>query len=171
VTDEHAVAQTFDDLFGASVSSKEPNGWPPLSCLVVNHGIFTTPSVPIWEMTLAQFERTQRINLVGPFLLIRAFLKGYKTRLSSLSSEGNQIAPPNIVIIGSTSAEFGEAGHVDYSVSKSGLTHGLMLSVKNEIVRIHPRGRINSVSPGWVATGMAEESLKDEETKWRATAT
>jgi NAD(P)-dependent dehydrogenase (short-subunit alcohol dehydrogenase family) len=120
-------------------------------------------------MTLAQFERTQRINLVGPFLLIRAFLKGYKAYLSS--EESKKTTPPNIVIIGSTSAEFGEAGHVDYSVSKSGLTHGLMLSVKNEIVRIHPRGRINSVSPGWVATGMAEESLKDEETKWRATAT
>jgi NAD(P)-dependent dehydrogenase (short-subunit alcohol dehydrogenase family) len=141
----------------------------------VNHGIFTTPSVPIWEMTLAQFERTQRINLFGPFLLIRAFLKGYKTYLSfpTISSEESTktTPPPNIVIIGSTSAEFGEAGHVDYSVSKSGLNHGLMLSVKNEIVRIHPRGRINSVSPGWVATGMAEESLKDEETKWRATAT
>jgi NAD(P)-dependent dehydrogenase (short-subunit alcohol dehydrogenase family) len=135
----------------------------------VNHGIFTTPSVPIWEMTLAQFERTQRINLFGPFLLIRAFLKGYKAYLSS--EESTKTTPPNIVIIGSTSAEFGEAGHVDYSVSKSGLTHGLMLSVKNEIVRIHPRGRINSVSPGWVATGMAEESLKDEETRWRATAT
>ena len=170
MTKEEAVNQAFEDLFPATSSSKDPNGWPPLSCLVVNHGIFTTPSVPVWDMTLAQFERTQRINLVGPFLLIRAFLKGYQTHLASLSPE-EDIAPPNIVIIGSTSAEFGEAGHADYSTSKSGLTHGLMKSVKNEIVKIHPRGRINSVSPGWVATGMAEESLKDEETKWRATAT
>jgi hypothetical protein len=46
-----------------------------------------------------------------------------------------------------------------------------MKSVKNEIVKIHPKGRINSVSPGWVKTGMAEESLKDEETRWKATAT
>jgi NAD(P)-dependent dehydrogenase (short-subunit alcohol dehydrogenase family) len=125
---------------------------------------------------MEQFERTQRINLFGPFLLIRAFLKGYKSYLSSttISPEGTrQITPnpPNIVIIGSTSAEFGEAGHVDYSTSKSGLTHGLMKSVKNEIVKIHPKGRINSVSPGWVKTGMAEESLKDEETRWKATAT
>ena len=31
---------------------------------------------------------------------------------------------------------------------------GLLLSLKNEIVRIAPRGRVNAVAPGWTETPM-----------------
>lgn len=146
------------------------NDWPTLSILVVNHGIFVAQDCPIWDMSLAQFERTLKVNTVGPFLLIRSFLKTYKTKLDDAQST-TDLYPPTIVLVGSTAAEFGEANHSDYATSKSGLTHGMMKSVKNEIVKIHPRGRINTVAPGWVGTKMAEESLKDERTRFMAMAT
>lgn len=49
--------------------------------------------------------------------------------------------------------------------------YGLMLSLKNEIVEIAPRGRVNCVAPGWVATSMATESLKNFEILYRSLAT
>jgi hypothetical protein len=88
---------------------------------------------------------------LDPFSPFELFSKDirYKAHLFCLSSqETNESDLPNIFTIGSISAEFGEAGHCDNSTSKSGLTHRLVKSVKNEIVKIHPNGRINSVYPG-----------------------
>jgi len=65
-----------------------------------------------------------------------------------------------VVIIGSTAGIFGEANHADYASSKSALMYGFLKSLKNEIVKIAPRGRANCVAPGWVLTKMAEESVK-----------
>jgi 3-oxoacyl-[acyl-carrier protein] reductase len=58
------------------------------------------------------------------------------------------------VFVGSTAGVFGEAGHADYAAAKSAITGGLLLSLKNEIVRIAPRGRVNAVAPGWTETPM-----------------
>ena len=49
--------------------------------------------------------------------------------------------------------------------------YGFALSLKNEIVKIAPWGRVNCVSPGWVKTPMAEESLKDPDILYAALAT
>ena len=64
----------------------------------------------------------------------------------------------------------GEAGHADYAASKSGtnkcvmkniehskhffpaMMYGLTMSLKNEIVKIAPKGRVNTIGPGWVRT-------------------
>jgi NAD(P)-dependent dehydrogenase (short-subunit alcohol dehydrogenase family) len=116
-------------------------------------------------MTLTQFQSTHEINLTGSFLLIRSFL----LRLSQLPSPLE--SAPSIILIGSTAGQLGEANHADYASSKSALTHGFMLSIKNEIVKMDRRGRICTVAPGWVGTKMAEESLKDEGIKYMAMAT
>lgn len=49
--------------------------------------------------------------------------------------------------------------------------YGLTPTLKNEIVTIAPKGRVNSVNPGWVATPLAEEVLKDKAFVERALAT
>ena len=51
------------------------------------------------------------------------------------------------------------------------MMYGLLLSLKNEIVKIAPRGRVNCVAPGWVRTPMAENALKNPDTVYRALAT
>ncbi len=66
----------------------------------------------------------------------------------------------NIVIISSTAGMIGEAGHADYAAAKSALAGGLLKSLKNEIVRIAPFGRVNAVCPGWTETEMARDSLQ-----------
>nr|MBP8303531.1 SDR family oxidoreductase [Phycisphaerae bacterium] len=61
----------------------------------------------------------------------------------------------NAVLIASTAAVFGEAGHADYAAAKSAMAFGLTRSLKNEIARIAPHtkdycgGRVNCVCPGW----------------------
>jgi len=87
-------------------------------------------------------------------------LKLYKKE----SAEENlkNLKAPNITIISSTSGIFGEAGHLDYSSTKSALMYGFMKTLKNEIVQFHPRGRVNTVAPGWVITPMSAEAMKDK---------
>jgi NAD(P)-dependent dehydrogenase (short-subunit alcohol dehydrogenase family) len=48
---------------------------------------------------------------------------------------------------------------------------GFILSLKNEIVKIHPKGRVNTVSPGWIRTPMADRALKDKNLLYQAFAT
>ncbi len=38
-------------------------------------------------------------------------------------------------------------------------------------MRLHPQGRVNTVAPGWVGTKMAEESMKNPDTKYKALGT
>jgi NAD(P)-dependent dehydrogenase (short-subunit alcohol dehydrogenase family) len=41
--------------------------------------------------------------------------------------------------------------------------HGMMMSLKNEIVHLAPLGRVNLVNPGWTLTPMAEKALTDKD--------
>jgi NAD(P)-dependent dehydrogenase (short-subunit alcohol dehydrogenase family) len=65
----------------------------------------------------------------------------------------------------------GEAYHADYATSKSAIMYGLVCSLKNEIVKIAPRGRVNCVAPGWTKTPMAETALADFNIIYQALAT
>ena len=81
------------------------------------------------------------------------------------------IAHGSLVMIGSTAGLFGEAGHADYAAAKSALVHGLLLSLKNEIVRVAPRGRVNVVCPGWTESPMTRSTLTDPDLVRRVTRT
>lgn len=142
----------------------EKNGGP-VTVLVANHGIWPSNDAPIAGMTLEQWSNTLSVNLTGTFLLCREFLKGLETA-SKVDKEA-----ASIIFVGSTAGKFGEAGHGDYAASKSALMGGLLLTLKNEIGNIASRGRVNCVSPGWVATPMAQETLKDDAFVERALAT
>ncbi len=133
-------------LFHDSIST-----YGRLDHLVVNHGIWPERDVPAHEMTLEQWDNTIAINLRAAFMCSKQFLKNLETFPEDIAS---------IVYIGSTAGIFGEAGHVDYSVSKAGL-YGLMLSLKNEIVLLASRGRVNLVAPGWTISPMTEKFMDD----------
>ncbi|MFX0122729.1 MAG: SDR family NAD(P)-dependent oxidoreductase [Candidatus Hodarchaeota archaeon] len=124
-----------------------------IDCLVVNHGIWPEKYVSAHEMTLDQWDKTIAINLRAAFICSKQYMLNLITYPKETAS---------IVYIGSTAGVFGEAGHVDYAISKAGL-QGLMLSLKNEIIHIASRGRVNIVAPGWTITPMTEKSLEDHE--------
>jgi NAD(P)-dependent dehydrogenase (short-subunit alcohol dehydrogenase family) len=121
--------------------------------LVANAGIATHEGKSIQEMTLEQWENTLRVNLTGSFLCAKYFFANLEKYPGESAS---------LILVGSTAGLFGEAWYVDYSTSKSAM-HGMMMSLKNEIVHLAPKGRVNLVNPGWTMTKMAKEALTDRE--------
>ena len=149
--------EAVDALFARAIAA-----FGRIDTVVVNAGIWVEEPAPLHEMTLEQWQKTIDADLTSAFLTCRAFLR-------HLADDPREHA--SIVLVASTAALFGEAGHADYSAAKAALTHGLTPSLKNEIVRLAPRGRVNCVCPGWVRTPMTEVALGDEAAVGRALAT
>jgi len=143
-------------------------GFGPVQVIIVNHAIYAAEDVPVSRMSLAQWDRTINANLTSSFLVVREYLKGLESLGEDRKSLKDKAA---IVLVGSTAGKYGEAGHADYSVTKSAMMYGLTMTLKNEFVKIAPKGRVNCVAPGWVKTSMATESLANPETAYRALAT
>jgi 3-oxoacyl-[acyl-carrier protein] reductase len=116
-------------------------------------GVWPREDVPVWELPLSRWEETLSANLTATFLTARGFLRG----LAESGRDGS------LVLVGSTAGLFGEAGHADYAAAKSAIVGGLLLSLKNEVVRIAPRARVNAVCPGWTASPMTRAELDDPE--------
>ena len=134
----------------------------PVEIVVANAGIWVAEDVPIHEMSLQQWNRTVTTDLTGVFLCVREFFRGIRR---------HQLRDPAAVLIGSTAAAFGEAGHGDYAAAKGGLVYGFLLTLKNEIARLAPRGRANAVCPGWILTPMTERFAADPDIIRRALQT
>jgi 3-oxoacyl-[acyl-carrier protein] reductase len=132
----------------------------PLDVCAAVAGVWPREEVPVWELPLARWEETLRANLTATFLTARGFLRGVE-----------QTGHGSLVLVGSTAGLFGEAGHADYAAAKSAVVGGLLLSLKNEIVRIAPRARVNAVCPGWTASPMTRAELDDPELVRRVTRT
>ena len=122
-------------------------------------GVRSKDSIPIWDLPLSRWEDTMHLNLRAAFLTARGFFQGVR-----------ETGRGNLILIGSTAGLFGEAGHADYAAAKSAIMYGFVLSLKNEIVQIAPRGRINAVCPGWTETP-TRSTLDDPAVLARATRT
>ena len=107
--------------------------------LVHSAGIYNAG--PISGIASQTLEEMFRVNTFSAFYLVRELL---------------QSGLRNVVLIGSTAGQRGEPGHSHYAASKGAL-QSMMMSIAVELA---PRVRVNLVSPGWVRTPMAEESLK-----------
>jgi 3-oxoacyl-[acyl-carrier protein] reductase len=138
LTVEHEVDALFEQVGALDVCAAVAGKWP--------HG-----DVPVWELSLERWDATIRTNLTATFLTARGFLR-------SVAASGHG----SLVLIGSTAAMFGEAGHADYSAAKAGLV-GLLLSLKNEVVRVAPLARVNAVFPGWTESPMTRGHVSAEQ--------
>ena len=143
LTDETQVARLFDEardaLGGIDVCVDVAGVWP-------------SDDAPVWELSLERWEHTLRVNLTATFLVARAFLR-------EVERNGNG----SLVLIASTAGLFGEAGHADYAAAKSAVAHGLLLSLKNEVVRVSPNARVNVVAPGWTESPMTRGFVDSEQ--------
>lgn len=107
--------------------------------LVHSAGIYNAG--PIAGISAQALEEMFRVNVFSGFYLVRELLPA---------------GLRNVVFIGSTAGQRGEPGHSHYAASK-GAVQSMMMSIAVELA---PRVRVNLVSPGWVRTPMAEESLR-----------
>ncbi|KAI0270426.1 NAD-P-binding protein [Gloeopeniophorella convolvens] len=145
--------------------------WGEVEVAVVNHATFAPADVPLKDMTRGRWEQTFTDNLTSSFLVAREYLRGLERGVASRGGDGRYGQRAALVLVGSTAGKYGEANHADYAASKSALMYGFTLSLKNEIVQIAPRARVNCVAPGWVRTPMANDALKNPKTVYRALAT
>jgi 3-oxoacyl-[acyl-carrier protein] reductase len=119
----------------------------PVEICAAVAGVWPREDVPVRDLPLERWERTLRENLTATFLTVRGFL-----------SRGGR----TLVLVGSTAGLFGEAGHADYAAAKSAVIQGLLLSLKNEVVRGQPLARVNAVAPGWTESRMTRGHVDPE---------
>jgi len=148
-------------LFGAALKK-----FGRIDTLIANAGSWETRDVPLCQMSLKQWRATMDAVLTSTFLCAREFLK-----LVTKQKRGNA------VLIASTAAVFGEAGHADYASAKAAMAYGLTRTLKNEISRIAPHtkdycgGRVNCICPGWTVVPRNAGKLTDASVVRKVTAT
>jgi 3-oxoacyl-[acyl-carrier protein] reductase len=134
--------------------------------LIANAGAWEIADTPLHKMSLAHWRSTLEGVLTSTFLSVREFLK-----LAAVRRRGNA------VLIASTAAVFGEAGHADYAAGKAAVAYGLTRSLKNELSRLAPHtrdycgGRINCICPGWTAVPRLATKLSNPAMIRKATTT
>jgi 3-oxoacyl-[acyl-carrier protein] reductase len=114
-----------------------------LDQLVHNAGLWNDGRID--RISAATLEEMFRVNCFSAFYLVRE-------AVAHLGRNGRG----NVIFIGSTAGQRGEAGHGHYAATKGAL-QSLAMSLAVELA---PTTRVNVVSPGWVRTPMAEEELR-----------
>jgi 3-oxoacyl-[acyl-carrier protein] reductase len=150
-----SVEDEVDAMFAAAVER-----YGRIDVCVANAAVAERQFTPLAEMSAERMRKVVDVNLVGTMLTARAFL-----RQVAVQGEGN------LVLVASTAGIFGEEGMSDYAATKAALIGGLLTSLKNEIVRLAPLGRVNAVCPGWTRTEMADFALSRPGVVDRATRT
>ena len=106
-----------------------------LDVLVNNAGIAIDTTYE--DKTVANFQKTLNVNLIGPFLVSKYF--------APLMEVGSII---NVSSTNGINTNYIES--LDYDASKA----GLISLTKNLSLQYAPRIRVNAVAPGWVLTPM-----------------
>ena len=114
------------------------------------------------DRTLEEWNRAFALNSTADFLLTRGFFRNLRKHREDHAA---------VVYIGSTAGMIGEAMHHDYAATKSAIIYGLAQSLRVEILDYAKRGRVNVVCPGWCATPITEEMLKDKQFVHEITST
>ncbi len=117
-----------------------------LDVFVGNAGIWNVLPRPLEQLDLDRWRQMIEANLTSVYLTTRA-------AASRMGESGR------IVLVSSTAAQRGEAGHSHYAASKG----AIQSFVKSLAVELGPRGiTVNAVAPGWVDTDMTSDILSGE---------
>lgn len=122
---------------------------------IANAGVWTPEFRLLHQADEQRIMKTIEIDLLGALWTARGFMQSLARTGPRDDGHG-----ASLVVIGSTAGRFGEKGHAEYSASKAGL-HGLVRSLKNEIVELDPFARVNMIEPGWTVTHMARPALEE----------
>jgi len=115
--------------------------------LICNAGIWE--GSPVDVMTEELWDRTTDINLKGTWAVCRAAIPVMKQQKFG-----------KIVIVTSTAGQRGEANYSNYAASKG----GQIAFTKSLAEELGEWGiNVNAVAPGWVATEMTSDALRDSE--------
>lgn len=150
-----------------AVNAMFANLTAPLDAGVINAGIWNGDPIPLADMSEQRIRRVIDVNLFGAIWSARGFIRHVR---DAREFGGSTACGVSLTFIGSTAGRFGEAGNAEYAASKSAL-YGLVKSLKNEIPRFDPHGRVNLVEPGWTRTAMTDGTLGNDAMVERAVQT
>lgn len=115
-----------------------------LDGFVGNAGIWTVDELPVERLEAEAWHRMMAVNLTSIYLTTRA-------AVARMGKGGR------IVLLSSTAAQRGEAGHSHYAASKG----AIVSFCKSLATELGPKGiTVNSVAPGWVDTDMSASVLR-----------
>ena len=169
VADEIRAAEGVAESFHVDVSEEASvrqmvggavNALGGVNVLVNNAALWADLQfTPFWEITAEEWDRAMAINVKGVFLLCREVFPHMKAQESG-----------KIVNIGSTTAERGIPGFLQYVTSK-GAVHGLTRALARELGDFGIT--VNTLAPGFTLSEkvveMDEAALKDATERSRAT--
>lgn len=126
-------------------ASREALG--PIDILVANAA--ASGQIPWRDITVAQWDHVQAVNLRGTWLLARA-------AYPDLAASGNA----SIITVTSVMVETGQPGKLHYTASKAGII-GLTRALAREV---GPDGiRVNAIMPGAIRTEYEMQAVSDAE--------
>ena len=139
----HAVGADLGEEAGAVALVRESaRRLGGIDQLVHSAGIWNDG--PIASLPAARLEEIFRVNVFSAFYLVREALPMLRAA-----------SPGNVILVGSTAGQRGEAGHSHYAATKGAL-QSMVMSLAVELA---PAVRTNLISPGWIRTPMAEAEL------------
>lgn len=150
ISDEASVKKAFEAAIEANGPIEVCVALASLDFSVLQHSSFV-------DASFSQLKRVLDVNVAGTWLTAREWLRNVR----HAKEQGRQLRNVNLVIIGSESGHFGERLNAEYSLAKSAVQGGLLLSLKQEVVRVWPGARVNAVAPGPVATDRWERECKE----------
>ena len=154
---------TSESSISAAFEAATAKFGPPC-ILIANAGITDESTHPrIWELDVEKYDKVHATNVRGTFLTAKHFLLSVKKHQELNGKELGNVA---VVVTGSETGIFGQEGHVEYAGGKAGLQYGFVRTVKNEIVRLNSKARINAVAPGWINTPLIGDRLDDPKEMW-----
>ena len=140
VTDVEAVQEAVDSL------ATEMGG---LDTVVAAAG--NQIGADVGDMSVAVWSSVLDVHLTGSFALVRASLPALR-----------QSSSPSVVLVSSIAAR-GIAGHANYGAAKAGIV-GLTRSLAREL---GPEGiRVNAVAPGFIDTRMTRDGAGHRGLSW-----
>ncbi len=118
-----------------------------LDILVACAGIWNERPAPIEKMSEREWERMIAVDLKGVYTVIRC-----------AAPQMIRQRRGRIIAVSSTAGQRGEALHAHYGAAKG----GVISLVKGLSTELAPHGiLVNCVAPGWVATDMCADVLRD----------
>jgi NAD(P)-dependent dehydrogenase (short-subunit alcohol dehydrogenase family) len=156
VSSEASVKEAFETAVKANGPVEVCIALASLDLSTLQHSAFV-------DASFDQLMRVLRINIAGTWLCAREWLRG----LRQAHQNNVKLKNVNLIIVGSESGHFGERQAVDYSLAKSAVQGGMLMSLRAEAVRVWPGARVNAVAPGAVDTERwAQECADNPEQYW-----
>ena len=125
-----------------------------LDVLVANAADWEADAVPIHKIGLERWNKTVAVVQTSVFLCAQEFFR---------TLEQTKPEEAALILLGSEVVLGGWEGHLPYNAAKAAVMFGFLNTLKYEILRLVPRGRVNVVCPGWTLTRPIEPSPEFDE--------